>query len=124
MKSLEIQALFVKKGLTVRQIFLFVIIPFFVACLKKCLFTFLVKELHLFLIFLCEIKIFLDGQLKYLFFVLDLFIIALLRSLVMKGARFPLICFCFSGGVVIKYIVKNFSKFFAWLITIPAKLPL
>ena len=77
MKSLEIQPLFVKKGLTVRQTFLFVIIPFF---------AFLLKELHLFSVFLYEIKFSLDGQFKYLFCALDLFIIALLRSLVMKGA--------------------------------------
>ena len=56
------------------------------ASLKKSLFAFLVKELHLFLFLLSEIKFSLDGQFKYLFFALDLFIIALLRFLVMKGA--------------------------------------
>ena len=86
MKSLEIQPLFVKKGYTVRQNFLLVIIPSFVASLKKSLFAFLVKELHLFLVLLYEIKFSLDGQFKYLFFALDLLIIALLRPLVMKGA--------------------------------------
>ena len=86
MKSLEIQPLFVKKGYTVRQNFLLVIIPSFVASLKKSLFAFLVKELHLYLVFLYERKLSLDGQFKYLFFALHLFIIALLRSLIMKGA--------------------------------------
>ena len=86
MKSLETQPLFVKKGYTVRQNFLLVIIPSFVAHLKKSLFAFLVKELHLYLVFLYERKLSLDGQFKYLFFALDLFIIALLRSLIMKGA--------------------------------------
>ena len=46
----------------------------------------MVKELHLFVVLLYEIEFSLDGQFKYLFFALDLFIIALLRSLVMKGA--------------------------------------
>ena len=47
-------------------------------------FCFLVKELHLVLVLLYEIKFSLDGQFKYLFFTLDLFIIPLLRSLVIK----------------------------------------
>ena len=83
MKS-EIQSLFVKRGLTARQIFLLVMILSFVASLKKSLFAFLVKELHLFLVLLYEIKFSLDGQCKYLFFALKLFIISLQRSLVKK----------------------------------------
>ena len=47
MKSLEIQPLLVKKGLTVRQNFLLVIIPSFVDPLKKFFFPILVRELHL-----------------------------------------------------------------------------
>ena len=80
MKPLEIKSLLVKKGLTVRQNFLLAIIPSFVASLKKSQCAFLVKELHLFLVVLYEIKFSLGGQFKYLFFVLDLRIIALLRS--------------------------------------------
>ena len=53
---------------------------------EKSLFAFSVKELHLLLVLLYEIKFSLDAQFKYLFFALDLFIIALLRSLVTKGA--------------------------------------
>ena len=84
MKSLQIQPLLFTKGLTVRQKFLLIIIPSFVASLKNSLFAFLVKELHLVLVLLYEIKFSLDGQFKYLFFTLDLFIIPLLRSLVIK----------------------------------------
>ena len=73
MKLLEIQPLLVKKGLTVRQKILLVIIPSFVASLKKPLFAFLVKELHFLLILLYEIKFSLDSQFKYLFFALDFF---------------------------------------------------
>ena len=92
MESLEIQPLLVKKGLTVRQNFLLVIFPSFVVSLKKSLFAFLVKELHLFLVLLFEIRFYIkfDGQFKFFFFALDLFIIALLRFLVIKGAWFPL----------------------------------
>ena len=100
MKSLEIQPLIVKKDLTVCQSFLLAIIPSFVASLKKYIFAFLVKELHLFLVLLYEVKFFLDVQFKFLLFTLDLFIIALLRSVVikvMKEAWFCLTCFCFSG---------------------------
>ena len=86
MNSLEIQPILVKKSLTVRQNFLLVIIPYFVASLKKSILTFLVKELHLFLLLSYEIKFSLDDQFKNCFFALDLLIIALLRSLVMKGA--------------------------------------
>ena len=86
MNSLEIQPILVIKGLTVRQNFLLVIIPYFVASLKKSILTFLVKELHLFLLLSYEIKFSLDDQFKNCFFALDLLIIALLRSLVMKGA--------------------------------------
>ena len=85
MKSLEIQPLLVTKGLTVWQKNLLVIIPSFMASLKKSLFAFLLEELHLFLVLLYEIKFYFDGQFKYLFFALDLIIIALLRSLVIKG---------------------------------------
>ena len=81
MKSLEVQSLLVQKGLMECQNFLLVIIPSFVASLKKSLFAFLGRELHLFLVLLYEIKFSVDGQFKYLFFALDLFIIALLRSL-------------------------------------------
>ena len=86
MKSLEVQSLLVQKGLIACQNFLLVIIPSFVASLKKSLFAFLGRELHLFLVLLYEIKFSVDGQFKYLFFALDLFIIALLRSLVIKEA--------------------------------------
>ena len=54
--------------------------------LKKSRFAFLVKELLLFLVLLYQIEFCFHGQFKYLLFVLDLFIIALARSLVMKGA--------------------------------------
>ena len=84
MKSLEIQPLFVKKRFNSTPNFFFVKIPSFVALLKKSLFAFLVKELHLFLVLLYEIKFSQGGQFQYLFFGLDLFIIALLRSLVMS----------------------------------------
>ena len=67
MKSLERQPILVEKGLTVRQNFLFVIIPSFVAYLKKSPLTFSFKELHLFLVLLYEIKFSLDGQFKYFF---------------------------------------------------------
>ena len=86
MESLETQPLLVKKSLAVRQKILFVTIPSFVVSYKKSLFAFLVKELHLFLILFYEVKLSLDGQFKYLFFALDLFIIDLLRSLDIKGA--------------------------------------
>ena len=84
MKSLEMEPLIVKKDLTVCQSFLLAIIPSFVSSLKKYIFAFLVKELHLFLVLLYEVKFFLDGQFKFLLFTLDLFIIALLRSVVIK----------------------------------------
>ena len=80
MKSLERQPILVEKGLTVRQNFLFVIIPSFVAYLKKSPLTFSFKELHLFLVLLYEIKFSLDGQFKFFFFALDLVIIHFLRK--------------------------------------------
>ena len=74
MKSLEIQLLLVKKGYILRQNFLLAIIPSFVTSLKKFLFAFLVKELHLILVPLQKIKCYPDGQFKYLFFALDFLI--------------------------------------------------
>ena len=68
MKSLERQPILVEKGLTVSQKFLFVIIPSFVAYLKKSPLTFSFKELHLFLVLLYEIEFSLDGQFKFVFF--------------------------------------------------------
>ena len=56
MKSSEIQPLIVKKDLTVCQSFLLAVIPSFVASLNKYIFAFLVKELHLFLVLLYEVK--------------------------------------------------------------------
>ena len=81
MKSLERQPILVEKGLTVSQNFLFVIIPSFVAYLKKSPLTFSFKELHLFLVLLYEIEFSLDGQFKFVFFfALDLVIIHFLRK--------------------------------------------
>ena len=61
----------------------------------------LIKLLHkVFALFVAE-KFSLDGRLRYLFLVFDLFI-ALLRSLVMKGTWFPRTFFCFRGAYLLK----------------------
>ena len=52
----------------------------------------------------------LDGHLLYLFLILDLVIIALLSSFVIKGAWFPLTCFCFSRAWLSKVDRKMFVK--------------
>ena len=117
MKSLEIQPLFVKKRFNSTPNFFFVKIPSFVALLKKSLFAFLVKELHLFLVLLYEIKFSLDGQFKY-FFCFRLVHYCFAKVLSHERSMIPSYLFLFYWGVMIKYIVKNFSEFFVRLITI------
>ena len=55
-------------------------------------------------------KVSIDRHLRYLFPVLDLFIIALLRSLIITGAWFPRIFVCLLGLAVHAY-VKLFERF-------------
>ena len=95
-KSLEILPLFVKKDLKVCQKFLLVIIPSFVASLKKSPFASLVKELHLFLVLLYEIKFFLDDQFIFAFsFGLSHYCFAKILS----HERTMISLTCFSSGV-------------------------
>ena len=55
-------------------------------------------------------KFSLDGRLLYLFLILDLVIIALLNSFVIKEGWLPLTCFCFSGAWLSKVDRKMFKS--------------
>ena len=96
--------LFVRNGDIEFQKFLLVKGWFSADFAKYCFLAVFVRFVHLFFICLRAKKFSLDGHLMYLFFILDLVIIVLLRSLVIKGARFPLTCFCFSDR---KMFVKS-----------------
>ena len=58
-----------------------------------------------FAIFIAK-KFSLDGHFIYLFRVFDLFVTALLNSLVMKGLWFPLTLFVFNGGCLSRTLLK------------------
>ena len=65
---------------------------------KHCFLAVFVRFLYLFFICLRAKKFSLDGHLLYFFLILDLVIIALLSSFVIKRVWFLLTCFCFSGA--------------------------
>ena len=88
----------VRRGFTIFQKFLFEISLTLVVSLNFFVFTSLFIDLYL--IFS------LDGQLKYLFSVFDLFVTTLLNSLVMKSAWFPLITLSFLCAWSPKILVK------------------
>ena len=77
---------------------------------KYCFSAAFVRFVYLFFICLRAKKFSLDVHLFYLFLILGLVIIAFLSSFDIKGALFPLTCFCFSGAWLSKVDRKIFVK--------------
>ena len=86
---LEIELLFVRKGLFKFQNCLLFQEFLLVHFLKYCLLAFLESELHLFIILFIVKKFSLEGSFTYLCLHLDLFIISFLSCFVIKGASPP-----------------------------------
>ena len=99
-----------------------IIISYSFICKKRCYwipsgdfatFCFLavfVRFVHFFFVCLRAKRFSLDDHLLYLFLIVDFVIIALLSSFVIKGAWFPLTCFCFSGAWLSNVDRKMFVK--------------
>ena len=77
---------------------------------KYCFLAVFVRFVHLFFICLRAKKVSLDGHLLCLFLILDLVIIALPSSFVIRGVWFPLTCFIFSGAWLFKVDQKMSVK--------------
>ena len=96
MFSSDIVPLFVIKGLNIFQNVFLVAKFLFLAMYSKYVFlVFPVSVLHLFFPVSKARKFSRQGHLRYLFLSLDLFMITLPNSLLMKGAWLPLTCFDF-----------------------------
>ena len=107
--SSEWRFLLEKKGFTSYQNYFLAAISLEETDLKYCFFCHL-RFLLRYLTFCSSKKLSPEGHLEYLFFVLDLFIIALFSCLVIKGALFPRNLFCVRGACLSDHISKNWWK--------------
>ena len=98
--------LFVRNGGIEFQKLLLVNDWFSVDFAKYCFIAAFVRFVHLFFVYVRPTRFTLDGHLLHLHLILDLVIIALLSSFVIKGARFPRISFCFSEYSCLKLTKK------------------
>ena len=109
-KSLPMQLLFVKNGLTKFQNCLLEEMLFFVLLLRYFISDFLQTELHLCFIFFIFTKFSAEGFFRHLFRSRDLSTIAFLSYFVINGALFPLTLICFIGACSSVIVLKRLEK--------------